>query len=89
MYGGVYRCIGNTDIWGDVLGAYRCMGDIHGVYKCMEAYRCTGDIQLYGGCTEVWGAYRCVGSTDVGGHAGTPKHTDNQTYPTCMPTSPG
>ena len=65
MYGGVYRCIEQTDIWGEVVGnaevwGHRiyggCMGytNIQGVYRCMGAYRGMG-------C-------RCIGCRDDRGH---------------------
>ena len=48
MYGGVYRCIGDTAMR-NVLGAYRCMGG------CTGGVQMYGDIQMYRGPTDVWG----------------------------------
>ena len=47
-----------------------------------------GGVQMYGGCTEVWAAYRCMGMYRFGDHADTPKHIDSQTYPRLL-TTPG
>ena len=42
MYGGVYRCMGHTDM-GDVLRAYRGIVE----YRCMEGYKMYGGVQMY------------------------------------------
>ena len=63
MYGAVYRCIGHTDIWGDVQGHTDLWGHTR-VYRCMEVYTCTGGVYMHGECI---GVYKCMGGTQMYG----------------------